>query len=278
MTISQRVPTLINSVRMFLRDFPRKNELKGKEETSDQEIFLFLNMALDDWNSTPPLIGNVTVDTHPSFSWLIICTAMFVLASEGVLEYRNDLSYSDGGVNLNPWTKGPAYTNLAGIWSQQLEQKKSAMKYALNASAVSGVIPSAEYFAWDYQNYQYAGFGGSESGVPLTGGTLLPTTAIQNPTPQTQTPNSSPVMSFDTNTWLFNSGNSTWVLTYFHNLNEILVDIKLYDPNTGQDLRNKPAEIIFTNRNEVQLVVPSSPDGRFIGNLIVYKINPQPMN
>ena len=57
---------LVASVRAYIRDEANVNALLDGQETSDTLIELCAELALDDFNVTPPLIGNYTLDTHPS--------------------------------------------------------------------------------------------------------------------------------------------------------------------------------------------------------------------
>ena len=91
-------PTFIGQVRDYMRDFPEFNALVDGEETSDGLISLCADLAADDFSSTMPPIGNFTVETHPSLYLLLLGTVIQVLRSAGILQARNNLNYSDGGL------------------------------------------------------------------------------------------------------------------------------------------------------------------------------------
>lgn len=140
---------LIRQVRDFLRDHPALNALTDGEETSDALLRLYVAMAVDDWNATPPLIGNVNVTTHPSPTLLIYKVIALVLWSASILQARNNLAYSDGGISVQTSDKAPVYMQLAGVFTQQYEGQKAALKRSLNIEQAYGGIHS-EYLLTNY--------------------------------------------------------------------------------------------------------------------------------
>lgn len=257
--------SLIDLIRKFLKDFPKLNELKGKSDFNDDELYMFLMMAVSDWNSTPPIMAPVNLETHPSIDWLVVASSVWAMQSMGILHYRNDLAYSDNGVSINPWSKGPQYFGIAGTLAQSSEMKKREMKFAINCMMAGGVVPSPEYFAWNYQAYYYNNIGGPLTSLPTNS---IPDTSNNNvPTGPTKT---DPII-FDISSWQFNSSDNTFMLNFNHILKSDMIDVKIVDPDTRMDLRNK-CQIKFTNSSLVQLFVPSNPDGRFKGEILAYKI------
>ena len=53
-------------LRGFLRDKEEFNFLTGVEEFPDAELDNALKFAATEWNTTPPPIGYVSVETHPA--------------------------------------------------------------------------------------------------------------------------------------------------------------------------------------------------------------------
>ena len=101
----------INLVRAKMRDFPELNRLIAGQETSDRMIALAAMEAIDDYNTTPPLLGAVGFDNFPSISLLVNGTIICILESVGILQVRNHLSYTDGqGVQIN------VYRFVNGLW------------------------------------------------------------------------------------------------------------------------------------------------------------------
>lgn len=258
----------IELIRRFLRDQPKLNALIKKQETDDDEIKLAINMAISDWNSTPPILSPVGLADFPVFDWLIVASSMFILQSAGVLQYRNELPFNDSGITVNPWSKGPAYTSLAGMWANMVENKKREFKIAINYARTFGIVRSPEYMLWDYSGL-YTG----PSYLTMTGGSnlsALPGGIVGGtPTAITTPSKSEPFLFFNT-TWTVNPVNNRYEINFYHNLNSD-VDVRITDPDTGQDLRNR-AGIIFPTKNLIILHVPLAPDGRFSGQAIAFKL------
>lgn len=140
---------LIRQVRDFLRDHAAMNALTYGEETSDPLLRLYVAMAIDDWNSSPPLIGNITIDRHPSPTLLIYKVVSLVLWSAAILQARNNLQYSDGGISVQTSDKAPAYMSLAATFLQVYEEQKNRLKRSLNIEQGYGGVHS-EYLLTNY--------------------------------------------------------------------------------------------------------------------------------
>lgn len=135
-------PEAVQKVRDFIRDTPNLNALLDGVETSDTLIDFSMELALDDWNTSPPLIGNSTVDTHPSQSMLLLATILWILKSAGLLQSRNQLDYASGGITVASSNKTPLYQSWINIMMQEYEAKKANLKKALNAEQAYGGIHS----------------------------------------------------------------------------------------------------------------------------------------
>lgn len=265
------VRTLINLIRLFLRDNPKLNVLIKKEETDDDVIKLAINMAISDWNSTPPLLAPVRLESFPVFDWLIVASCMFILQSSGVLQYRNELQYSDGGITVNPWSKGPAYTTLAGMWAERVERTKTQFKIACNYARTFGIVRSPEYMLWDYSglytgpDYLTATNGGEMSALP---GGLDGSGGVEEH--HKKRPNRTPPFMFSIGTWVVNPITNMYEINFPHNLNSD-VDVRITDPTSGKDLRSQ-CSIQFANTNLIVLSIPLVPDTRFAGQAIAFKL------
>ncbi len=260
---------VIDMARKFLRDTPKLNELRGIEETDESVFKLAINMSISDWNSTPPLLAPVGLEDFPSFDWLIISTGLFVLMSAGVLQYRNELQYSDQGITVNPWSKGPAYIHIAGMWAGMCDTKKREYKYALNLSRTFGIARTSEYLMWDYSGL-YTGVPGDNvrgTGPSSVAGGILGTNEPIGPSNE---PHKRLYINFTIEQWVGNGSGAVWEMVLYHNFGSD-VDVRLTDPATGQDLRNQ-ASIFFGTKNAITLRVPMAPDGRFAGQAIVFQV------
>lgn len=138
---------VIALVRAKLRDYPELNRLIEGRETSDREIAFAIMETIDDFNTTPPLIESCTLESFPSTSLLIRGTIVNVIESVGLLQTRNQMSYSDGqGVQVSVSDKAPMLLQWISLFTNQYEQKKVKLKKALNLQgALNGSAVSSEY-------------------------------------------------------------------------------------------------------------------------------------
>ena len=145
--LPKRVAQLIAMVRTKLRDFPELNRLIEGKETSDREIALALVEAVDDFNNTPPLIEAYNLENFPSPSLLIRGALINILESVGLLQTRNQMSYSDGqGIQVSISDKAPMLMQWLTLFMNQYEQKKLRLKKALNLKgALNGSAVPSEY-------------------------------------------------------------------------------------------------------------------------------------
>ncbi len=138
---------VIALVRAKLRDYPELNRLIEGRETSDREIAFAIMETIDDFNTSPPLIESCTLESFPSTSLLIRGTIVNIMESVGLLQTRNQMSYSDGqGIQVSVSDKAPMLMQWISLFANQYEQKKLRLKKALNLSgALNGSGVSSEY-------------------------------------------------------------------------------------------------------------------------------------
>lgn len=154
--LPKELVAFIAMVRAKLRDFPELNRLIAGQETSDRMIALAAMEAVDDFNTTPPLIEAANLRNFPSISLLVNGTIINILQSVGLLQVRNNLSYSDGqGVQINVSDKAPQLMGWIQMFINQYELKKMNLKKAINLNgALNGSGLPSEYRyvngLWDY--------------------------------------------------------------------------------------------------------------------------------
>jgi len=132
----------ITKTRAFIRDVPALNALLDGVETGDTLIDFSIELALDDFNTSPPLIGNFPIETHPSQSLVLMATIIWILKSAGLLQSRNQLDYSAGGLTVASSNKTPLYQSWINIFMQEYEAKKANLKKSINAEAAYGGVHS----------------------------------------------------------------------------------------------------------------------------------------
>ena len=152
--LPKKYTQLINMVRAHMRDFEELNRLTEGVESSDRQIAFALLEAVDDFNTTPPLIADATLANFPSISLLMRGAVIFLLEGIGLLQTRNNLSYYDGtGVQVNVSNKTPMLLQWLGLYTNQYEARKRRLKQAQNLGAAfnnSGVSSEYAYLSGFY--------------------------------------------------------------------------------------------------------------------------------
>ena len=144
---SKRMNEVVAMIRLYLRDFPELNRLISGEETSDRMIAWAVVDAIDDYNSTPPFIGNVGLKNFPSLSMLREGAVIRILESVGLLQLRNQMTYSDGGISVAVSDKSQFLMGWIQMLRNSYEQKKMRVKSSLNVEyAFEGGGVESEYF------------------------------------------------------------------------------------------------------------------------------------
>ncbi len=137
-------------LRLFLNDTPELNRLIRQEESNDHKLDLAISLAIDDYNITAPLLQDHTVNNFPSLYLLIYGATIQVLRSAGILQSRNELVYSSGGVSVRIFDKTQHYQSWIAQFVAEYERKKQNYKMALNiSSALAGGVQS-EYSILNY--------------------------------------------------------------------------------------------------------------------------------
>lgn len=122
----------VNMVRQYMRDYAELNRLIAGEESTNRQIIWAISDAIDDWNSTPPLIGYVSLFSHPSRSLLLRGTVISLLESIGLLQTRNHISFTDGGLTVGVNDKTQFIQSWISLFRSTYEEKKNRLKGALN--------------------------------------------------------------------------------------------------------------------------------------------------
>ena len=136
-TTDQAINTLVQTLRGYLRDHPELNRLLKDEETGDRMLAWALIDALDDINNTPPPL-TYALASFPYPHLLIRGALITVLESVGLLQTRNQLSYSDGGIQVSVSEKTPLLQAWINLFQSRYEQKKREWKISQNISQAYG--------------------------------------------------------------------------------------------------------------------------------------------
>lgn len=142
--------SFVQTVRFFLRDYPELNRLVKGEEHSNRMIAFAVMDFLSDFAGTPPFLGYFTIEDlcHMHMqSFAVRGTAITLLQSVGMLQTRNQLSFSDGGISVGISDKSPLLMQWIRDFQNKYEQQKTQIKISLNISQLFGSIGThSEYF------------------------------------------------------------------------------------------------------------------------------------
>lgn len=127
----------IGQVRAFLRDYAELNRLIKGEESSNRQIVWAVLDALDDFNTTPPFTA-FSLSNFPSRSLLIRASVISLLESIGLLQTRNHINFTDGGLSVGINDKTPFIQSWLQIFRNSYEDKKLKIKVAYNIESAWG--------------------------------------------------------------------------------------------------------------------------------------------
>jgi len=142
-----RMNEMIAYVRQYTRDHPVLNRLIEGYESGPRDIAWAIVDALSDWNSTPPFLAPAGLDSIPSRYLLCRGATISLLESVGLLQMRNHLTFSDGGITVSVSDKAPMIMQWLSMMKASYEQKKRAFKASQNIEeAMEGAGTFSEYF------------------------------------------------------------------------------------------------------------------------------------
>ena len=141
-----RLEVAIAMIRLYMRDYPQLNRLIAGEESTDRMIAWAILDTIDDYNITPPLIGQTFVASFPSASLLREGAVSRLLESVAILSTRNYIQFSDGGTSVSFTSNIPMIQNMAAMMRNSYEEKKLRLKTALNIAAGYGAGVHSDYY------------------------------------------------------------------------------------------------------------------------------------
>lgn len=130
---------MINAYRSRMADdMPEKNILnKKKTQYSDNQIIQFLRLSTNDLNGGTPRTNFTMFDLYSrgDDDLVVLGAIVFTLMSEGILQLRNQMDFSDSGLSISMFNKTGAYQGWASFLMQEYMLDKKEFK--------SSVIPSS---------------------------------------------------------------------------------------------------------------------------------------
>ena len=132
-------------LRLFINDTAELNRLIRQEETDADHLDLAINLAIDDYNITSPPLSFAYIDSFPSLYLLLHGAAIQTLKMAGILQSRNELNYSSGGVTVRTFDKTRNYQSWITMFMQDYERKKLNFKISQNIATSMGFGIHSEY-------------------------------------------------------------------------------------------------------------------------------------
>jgi hypothetical protein len=138
-------PLTVDEVRAYVSDYAPNNYLIEGEEFSDTFITLCMTLAVDDYNIITP-ISRTQLENFPSKSILLLGTCAQMYRGKSLQFARNQLQYSDGGLQVAIEERAELYSSLASSFNQQFRQSAQAFKIQNNMESGWGGISSDEAY------------------------------------------------------------------------------------------------------------------------------------
>ena len=158
--MSQAMRDFVQIVRLYTRDFPELNRLLAGEESSDRQIAWAVLDALADFNGTPHLTSYGLEDLllFNQHALLVRMTTITLVESVGLLQTRNHVNYSNGGINVGVNDKTPMLMRWLQYFKATTEQMKQRVKVALNIQGILGPSNSGVHSELWAVNATYAAY------------------------------------------------------------------------------------------------------------------------
>jgi len=159
--MSDAMKAFVHEVRLFLRDIPELNRLTAGEESSDRMIAWATMDALSRFNGTPhhtyyTLEELLAINQN---NLLLRMTVETLLESIGMLQTRNHLNYSAGGINVGVNDKTPLLLQWLQLFKSTTEQRIQHVKVALNIEGILGSDNMGVHSEYWCTNMSYLRFG-----------------------------------------------------------------------------------------------------------------------
>lgn len=138
--MSRSLQEFVPVVRAYLRDLPELNRLLAGQETGDRFIAWSILDAMARFNGTPHFTS-LSFDELLAYNQhylLLRMTVETILESVGLLQTRNHINYSNGGINVGVNDKTPMIQAWLQLFSAKNEQMITRVKVALNIQGILG--------------------------------------------------------------------------------------------------------------------------------------------
>lgn len=158
--VSQATKDFVQMVRLFLRDYPELNRLVAGMESTDRQIAWAVMDALADFNGTPHFTQCTIEDllNMQQHNLLLRMTVISVIESVGMLQTRNHINYSNGGITVGVNDKTPLLMQWLQYYKATTDQMKTRVKVAMNIGSILGSSNMGVASEYWFVNNSYASF------------------------------------------------------------------------------------------------------------------------
>lgn len=148
----------VQMVRGYTRDFPELNRIIAGEESTDRQIAWSVLDALSDFNGTPhfTMLSIDDLLQRNQHALLMRMTVISLIEQVGLLQTRNHINYSTGGINVGVNDKTPMLMQWLQYFKASTEQMKQRVKVALNIEGILGPSNSGVFSEYWAVNGTYA--------------------------------------------------------------------------------------------------------------------------
>lgn len=144
-----------------MRDQPELNRIVRGQESTDRQIAWAVMDALSDFNGTPPFLGTASLEDllgRNQQALLLRMTVIALIESVGLLQTRNHLNYSNGGINVGVNDKTPMLMQWLQYYRSFTEQMKQRVKVSFNIEGILGPGNSGVFSEYWAVNATYAAY------------------------------------------------------------------------------------------------------------------------
>ena len=130
-------------LRRFVRDYPELNRLLRQQEHTPEDLDLALDLTVAEYNAKSPPLAEVTIDSYPNLWLLLHGGAIHLIRSAGIMQARNRLPYSSGGISVRMFDKTEIYMQWVREFIADYSHTLTESKIATNLQGGWGGVHSA---------------------------------------------------------------------------------------------------------------------------------------
>jgi hypothetical protein len=138
--ISPTMQAFVQVVRDYTRDHPELNRLVSGQESNDRLIAWAILDAISVFNGTPHFTQFSLDDLlqKNQHSLVLRLTVITLLESVGLLQTRNHINYSNGGLNVGVNDKTPLIMQWLQYFKASTMELMQRVKVAINIEGILG--------------------------------------------------------------------------------------------------------------------------------------------